>query len=144
MESPMRPLEDVAPNYLRAVEYWIGAPSLSNGYQALKLCYEHDAQDLVEHIKSFVETVCHTVLHDTGIRLENSLPSTTELLIASLKALGLENTRGASKLDKVLSAFNRLSDALTEMRNDNSTVAHGKDGFLDALLFEHRRTFLHA
>jgi hypothetical protein len=58
--------------------------------------------------------------------------------------LGLQNSRGASKLDKVLSAFNRLSDALSEMRNENGPVAHGKDGFLDAIEDDHARAFLHA
>jgi hypothetical protein len=65
------------------------------------------------------------------------------LFIAALKALGLQNSRGASKLDKVLSAFNKMSDALSEMRNENGPVAHGKDGFLDAIEEDHARSFLH-
>jgi hypothetical protein len=76
--------------------------------------------------------------------MPSSTPSTTDLLVAALSPLGLRNTRGASKLDKVLSGFNRLTDALTEMRNDNGPVAHGKDAFLDALTADHARAFLHA
>src|SRR5207245_2632995 len=52
------------------------------------------------------------------------------------------NTRGASKVDKLLSAHNRLTDALSEMRNENDPVAHGKDGFLETLTVNERRAFL--
>jgi hypothetical protein len=76
--------------------------------------------------------------------MPSATPSTTDLLVAALNPLGLRNTRGASKLDKVLSGFNRLADALTEMRNDNGPIAHGKDAFLDALTSDHARAFLHA
>ena len=44
----------------------------------------------------------------------------------------------------MLSGFNRLTDAISEMRNDNGPVAHGKDGFLDAVAADHARAFLHA
>jgi hypothetical protein len=37
-----------------------------------------------------------------------------------------------------------MTDALDEMRNENGPVAHGKDGFLDALEEDHARAFLHA
>lgn len=47
-----------------------------------------------------------------------------------------------SKLDKVLSAYNRLSDALNDCRNDVGPVAHGKDGFLDTLYRSQLRTYL--
>ncbi|VAV95285.1 hypothetical protein MNBD_ACTINO02-2293, partial [hydrothermal vent metagenome] len=60
----------------------------------------------------------------------------------ALSPLGLRNTRGANKLDKVLSGFNRLSDALAEMRNETGPVAHGKDGFLDPVTADHARVFL--
>jgi hypothetical protein len=63
--------------------------------------------------------------------------------VAALKTLGLENSRGASKLDKVLNAYNKMSDALSEMRNENGPVAHGKDGFLDVIEEDHARSFLH-
>jgi hypothetical protein len=71
-------------------------------------------------------------------------PNLTQYLNAALGVLGLQNARGASKLDKVLSAFNKMTDALDEMRNENGPVAHGKDGFLDAIEEDHARGFLHA
>lgn len=36
-----------------------------------------------------------------------------------------------------------MSDALSEMRNENGPVAHGKDGFLDVIEEDHSRSFLH-
>jgi hypothetical protein len=98
---------------------------------------------MVEQVKSFIESVCLTILGEFHQAMPSATPSTTELLIAALRPLGLQNTKGASKLDKILSAFNRLADALTEMRNEHGPLAHGKDGFVDALATDHTRAFVH-
>lgn len=132
------------PNYRRASERWPQAPALLQYHEAISNCIAGDGHGVVEHVKSFIECVCITILGEFGEPLPSSDPTSTELLVAALKPLGLQNTRGASKLDKVLSAFNRLSDALSEMRNENGPVAHGKDGFLDVIEEDHARAFLHA
>ena len=130
------------PNYRRASERWPQAPALLQYHEAISLCIAGNGHGVVEHVKSFIECVCTTILVEFGEQLPSE-PTSTELLVAALKPLGLQNTRGASKLDKVLSAFNRLSDALSEMRNENGPVAHGKDGFLDVIEEDHARAFLH-
>jgi hypothetical protein len=112
--------------------------------QALRACFDAHAHGLVEHVKSFIESVYLTIMGELREPMPSATPSTTDLLVAALKPLGLRNTRGASKLDKVLSGFNRLADALSEMRDDNGPVAHGKDAFLDAVTADHARAFLHA
>ncbi|HQT29621.1 MAG TPA: abortive infection family protein [Thiobacillus sp.] len=131
------------PNYRRASERWPQAPALLQYHEAISNCIAGDGHGVVEHVKSFIECVCITILGEFGEPLPSSGPTSTELLVAALKPLGLQNSRGASKLDKVLSAFNRLSDALSEMRNENGLVAHGKDGFLDVIEEDHARAFLH-
>jgi len=136
-------LDALAPNYRRARERWPDAPMLTRCYEALTMCFEGNTHGLVEHTKSFIESVCVTILGEFREPMPSSAPSTTDLLVAALRPLGLQNTRGASKLDKVLSGFNRLTDALTEMRNDHGAVAHGKDAFLDAVATDHARAFLH-
>lgn len=140
----MPDLDTLAPNYRRARQRWPDAPTLIKCHEALKACFDTSGHGLVEHVKSFIESVCLTIMGELREPMPSGTPSTTDLLIAALTPLGLKNTRGASKLDKVLSAFNRLADALTEMRNDNGPVAHGKDAFLDALTVDHARAFLHA
>lgn len=132
-----------APNYRRAQQRWPNAPTLLKCYDGLDNCYGGNGHGLVEHVKSFIETVCLTIMGELREPMPSSTPSTTDLLIAALGPLGLRNTRGASKLDKVLSGFNRLADAVTEMRNDHGPIAHGKDGFLDAVTTDHARAFLH-
>ncbi len=139
----MAELDALAPNYRRAQQRWSGAPMLAECYEALNLCFSGHAHGLVEHVKSFLESVCLTIMSEYRREMPSSTPTTTELLIAALAALGLENARGTSRLDKVLSAFNRLADALTEMRNEHGPVAHGKDGFLDPVAVDHARAFLH-
>lgn len=130
------------PNYRRASERWPQASSLLQYHEAISNCIAGNGHGVVEHVKSFIECVCITILGEFGEPLPSD-PTSTELLVAALKPLGCQNSRGASKLDKVLSAFNRLSDALSEMRNENGPVAHGKDGFLDAIEEDHARAFLH-
>jgi hypothetical protein len=140
----MADLDALAPNYRGAQQRWPDAPTLAKCHEALRACFDTNAHGLVEHVKSFIESVCLTIMGELREPMPSATPSTTDLLVAALNPLGLRNTRGASKLDKVLSGFNRLADALTEMRNDNGPIAHGKDAFLDALTADHARAFLHA
>ena len=140
----MADLDALAPNYHRAQRRWPAAPTLASCHRALDTCFANNGHGMVEHVKSFIESVCLTIMGEFGRPKPCSTPSTTDLLVAALDPLGLRNTRGASKLDKVLSGFNKLAEALTEMRNDNGPVAHGRDGFLDAVTTDHARAFLHA
>lgn len=137
----MIPLDEIAPNYRRAKDRWATAPTLAAHYHTVAEAYAGTGQALIEAVKSFLECTCRTIVADYGVTLTND-PSTTELLVATLDRLGLRNTRGASKFDRVLSAHNRLADALTECRNEDGAVAHGKDGFLDALAKHHVRLYL--
>jgi hypothetical protein len=104
--------------------------------------YNSYSFSLNETIKSFIESVCLTILVEFGQSMPTADPSTTDMLVETLRCLGFQNTRGASKLDKVFSAYNRLADALSDMRNENGPIAHGKDGFLDNLSNNHMRAFL--
>jgi hypothetical protein len=131
------------PNYARARDRWPQAQALAQHSDAIYACVSGNRHGVVEYVKSFIECVCATILGEFGERLPSSNPGSTELLGAALRALGFQNSRGASKLDSVLSGFNRLSDALNEMRNENGPVAHGRDGFLDAMEEDHARAYLH-
>ena len=139
----MADLDTLAPNYRRAQQRWPDAPMLSKYYEALTVCFSGSAHGLVEHVKSFIESVCLTIIVELDKTMQTSTPSTTEFIVAALDSLGLRNTKGADKFNKVLSGFNKLSDALGEMRNERGPVAHGRDGFLDAVSADHARVFLH-
>lgn len=132
----------LVPNFRQAKERWAEAPTLANHYQSLVNSYNGNGFALIETIKSFIESVCLTILVEFGQPMPAADPTMTQLLVEALRCLGFQNTRGASKLDKVLSNYNKLADALSDMRNENGTVAHGKDGFLDNLTKDHIRAFL--
>lgn len=132
----------LVPNFRQAKERWSEAPTLTSHYQSLVNSYQSNSFSIIETIKSFIESVCLTILVEFGQSMPTAVPTTTEMLVEALRCLGIQNTRGASKLDKVLSAYNRLADALSEMRNENGPIAHGKDGFLDSLSKNHMRAFL--
>jgi hypothetical protein len=136
------PLDELAPNFRKAMERWPEAATLADHYKAVDQCHCGSTHGLAETAKSFIECVCITILGEYGKAMPSSTPSTTELLVECLGLLGIKNTRGASKLDKVLSAHNKLADALSDMRNENGPVAHGKDGFLDALTATQLRAYL--
>ncbi len=130
------------PHLRQALEHWPDAPTLANHYQAVVDSYESNQHGLIETMKSFIECVCLTILGDYGKPMPSASPSSTEMLVEALKVLGLHNTRGASRLDRILSAYNKLSDTLGDMRNENGPIAHGKDGFLDNLTQNHIKPYL--
>jgi len=138
----MPDLDSIAPQFRLAMERWPEAPTLVNHYRAVSECYAGSGHGLIATVKSFIECVCLTILGEFGKPMPCSDPSTTELLVEALKPLGLENTRGTSGVNKLLAAHNRMADALSEMRNANDPVAHGRDGFLDALTANECRAFL--
>src|SRR5688572_25332808 len=132
----------LAPNFRQAKERWTEAPMLSSHYQALVDSYNGNSFTLIESIRSFIESVCLTTLGEFGKSMQKTDPTATEILVETLICLGFQNSRGTNKLDKVLSAYNRLTDALSDMRNENGPIAHGKDGFLDNITNNHMRAFL--
>jgi hypothetical protein len=135
-------LDEIAPNYKRACERWPTAPALEQHRSAVALCFEQNNHAQIECVKSFVESVCVTILNDFGKPLPDGAPTSTQLLVEALRILDRENTRGVEKLDSVLSAFVKLSNALSDMRNGHGAIAHGKDAFLDALTDDHTRAFV--
>ena len=140
----MADLDVLAPNYRRAQQRWPNAPTLAKCYEALVVCFSESTHGLVEHVQSFVESVCRTIIGELDAPLpQKDNPSTKELLRATLDPLELSNTRRASNLNTVLSGFNKLSEGLGDMRNHLGPVAHGKDGFLDPVSADHARAFLH-
>lgn len=138
----MNDLDVIAPNYRRAQRRWATAPLLRAHYEALATCWTDTGHGLVEYVKSFVECVCRTILAERGSSDVGHATSTT-LLILALESLGLHNSKGAHAIDKILSAFNKLSDALAEVRNQQGPIAHGKNGFVEPLSADHKRIVVH-
>lgn len=138
----MVPLDDIAPNFLRATNLWPGAPLLARHYNSLAAKYTGNDHGLIDTVKSFVECVCETVLGEYGKTMPTKTPSTTEYLGECLKLLGLEQGPGARELGRILSAHNKLADSLSDMRNANGPIVHGRDGFLDCITSNQSRVFL--
>ncbi len=137
----MEPFDAFAPQFRRAKERWPEAKTLATHYDAVVTSYDSGAYGIIASVKSFIECVCLTILGEFG-KTSSSDATTTFLLGEALRALGLDSGRGASKVGKLLSAHNRMADALNEMRNEHDPVAHGKDGFLDILTTNECRAFL--
>jgi len=138
-----RALDDIAPAFRAACERWPHAPNLQQHYNDLARTYEEEGSSLIELTKSFLEAVCWTVIHELGATPpDSSTPTTTELLSCVLDRLGLRNQRGVGPLGKVISGHNKLAEGLNELRNQDGSVAHGKDGFLDAISSRHARVYL--
>ena len=137
----MEPFDAFVPQFRRARERWQEAPTLASHYDAVVKSYEGIAYGIIASVKSFIECVCLTILGEFG-KTVPSETTTTFLLSEALRTLGLDSGRGASKVGKLLSAHNKMADALNEMRNEHDPVAHGKDGFLDTLTTNECRAFL--
>lgn len=135
-------LDTIAPNFRMVSDWWPDAPNLQNHYLAVVQSWNGNRHGLVEIVKSFVECVCRTILGEYGKPMPTSNLSTTAMLVEVLGLLGLKNTREGGDLSHILSAHNKLADALSDMRNERGPVAHGKDGFLDPLTANHLRIYL--
>ncbi|MCA9444208.1 MAG: abortive infection family protein, partial [Candidatus Omnitrophica bacterium] len=137
----MSSLDEIAPSFRRAKDRWPDAQNLKGHYEDLAATFDTSGSSLIELCKSYVETVCITILTELGDEgIERA--STTEYVTRTLEKLGLRQTRGAGAIGKVLSSLNRMADALTECRNADGGVAHGKDGFLDVITGRHARVYI--
>jgi hypothetical protein len=138
-----RPLDDIAPAIRAACERWPDAANLQQHYRDLARAWEEEGSSVIELTKSFLECVCWTVLNELSApKPDTSTPTTSELLSCVLDALGLRNQRGVGPLGKVISGHNKLAEGLNELRNQDGSVAHGRDGFLDAISTRHARVYL--
>lgn len=137
----MSKLDAIAPHFAMAARRWGDAANLRAHYEDLARTFDSDGCSTIELAKSFIESVCITLLNEFGQPVPPEVP-TTQYLRDALQVVGLSNTRGTDKFDKVLSAFNKLSDGLSDVRNQDGSVAHGKDGFLDTLTTQHARVFV--
>lgn len=136
-------LDEIAPAFRAACDRWPDASNLQQHYRDLARTWAEEGSSVIELTKSFLECVCWTVLNELNApKPDSSRPTTTELLSCVLDALGLRNQRGVGPLGKVISAHNKLAEGLNELRNQDGSVAHGKDGFLDALSNRHARVYL--
>lgn len=136
-------LDDIAPAFRAAITRWPDASNLKTHFADLASTFENNGSSLVELSKSFVEMVCITIITELGKELPaSSSPTTTELLGCALDALGIRNQRGSSALGTILSGYNKVSDGLTDVRNHEGSVGHGKDGFIDAISDRHARVYL--
>jgi hypothetical protein len=138
----MATFDDFTPNFLKAKERWLDAPLLASHYDAIVESYKGSGHDIIATSKSFVECVCRIILGEFGKPEPASDSNTTYLLSRALKAVGLANTKGASRLDDILTAHNKMADALSFVRNNYDAGAHGKDGFLDTLNTNECRAYL--
>lgn len=135
-------LPAIAPNYVRATKRWPDATLIRAQYESLEGAYSRGECSIPEHVKGYVECVCRTILQEYGKSLPESNPPFGQVLSAALKVVGLQNTRDGSSTSAIATCYNKLGEALNAARNDVGAVAHGRDGFLDALSANHMRTML--
>lgn len=136
-------LDDIAPAFKAAATRWSDAPNIQAHYADLASTFESNGSSLIELCKSFLEMICITIVAELGKDLPpSSRPTTTEYLRCALDALGIRNQRGSSALGTILSGYNKLSNGLADIRNQEGSVGHGKDGFIDAISERHARVYL--
>ncbi|MBU1186047.1 MAG: abortive infection family protein [Acidobacteria bacterium] len=136
-------LDDIAPAFRASVNRWPDAPNIQTHYADLASTFETNGSSLIELCKSFIEMVCITIINELNKDLPtSSRPTTTEYLGCALDALGIRNQRGSSALGTILSGYNKLSNGLSNIRNQEGSVGHGKDGFIDAISARHARVYL--
>jgi hypothetical protein len=136
-------LDDIAPAFRRALNRWPEANNIKAHYDDLSRTFENNGSSLIELCKSFLEMVCITVVTELdGEHPKSSRPTTTESLISALDVLGLRSKRGSSALGKIISGHIKIANGISDVRNHEGSVAHGKDGFIDTISDRHARVYL--
>lgn len=100
----MSDIRDYIPNYERACAVWPDAPNLRQCVDAVHRSADGLRHGLIEHVKSCVECLCITILNDRGDPVPTH-PNGIDLLRLALDSLGLQNTRGQSRIDAVAAAI---------------------------------------
>lgn len=134
-------LDELAPSFRAAREVWPDAPNLADHYEDLAKTYELNGNSVIELCKSFVEMVCITIINERGKEVPINA-SAAEYLVQAMKAVGLEQERGSSELSTTLSAHNKLCKSLNDIRNNEGSVAHGLDGFIDSISDRHAKIYI--
>src|ERR1035441_8058544 len=60
--SVMEAFDAFVPHFRRAKERWPDAPTLAQGYDAVRESYDGSSHDIIGSSKSFIECVCRTIL----------------------------------------------------------------------------------
>lgn len=127
----MTRLDEIAPNFRRAVMRWPEANHLAAHHRNLAIAMDGNAIGVLDYAKSFLESVCRTILKDAGEFIDAN-PEPVWLFSRALETVGLGNEKGKSRVfNKLLSAQRDLVVALTQVRDSDGAISHGKDGFLD-------------
>jgi len=127
-------LDEIAPAFRAARERWPDAPNLRQHYDDLVRTWEGNGSSLIELIRSFLEAVCWTVIEELDARRPSSMtPSTHQVLRCTLDAVGLSNQRGYGSFDDLISGLNKLTKSIDDLRRNEGSVAHGKDGFIGTI-----------
>lgn len=138
----MTRLDNIAPNYGRAVSVWPTAQRLVRYNSELESAVENNEHGQIELVKAYIECVCTTVCVDRGVDVPEKA-SLQGLFRLALDSTGNRHPKDSSELSAVLGSFNSLCDALSTVRNKKGPTAHGRDGFLESVAPDHSRAFLH-
>lgn len=120
-------LDDIAPNYARAVGVWPTAQRLVRYNSELESAVENNEHGQTELIKAYIECVCTTVCVDRGVDVPEKA-SLQGLFRLALDSTGNRHPKDSSELSTVFGSFNSLCDALSTARNKKGTTAHGRLG----------------
>ena len=138
----MTNINELTTNFERVKNRWVDAQNLQSHYDDLINSLKNNSISIIELCKSFLEMVCITIINELGEPVPLNGSSTTQYLGITLDKLGIRNTRGACAFDKILSGYNKIADGITDVRNNEGGVAHGRDGFFDIISERHIRVYL--
>ena len=128
----MANLDALAPNYRRAQQRWPGAPMLVQSYDALAACFSGSAHGLIEHVKSFIESVCRTVLGERKVSYAaaDDLPKLFKSASQNLPYLPSTASDAADarkSLRKTLNGLGTTIQGICELRNQCGFASHGSE-----------------
>lgn len=136
-------MSDWYPAIRECCAYWDGAAMLHQTFQSFESDFAAENDACIDSAKSIVESVCQIIVDELDDPSDpqkpgESNPKFSKWVSCAVRVLKLGRTADAHVRD-LISAHNKLAEALGKLRNDCGPVSHGKPAFLDRLSQHHRR-----
>lgn len=136
-------MSDWYPAIRECCAYWDGAAMLHQTFESFESDFENENDACIDSAKSIVESVCRIIVEELDDpndpkKPDEASPNFSKWVSCAVRVLKLGRTADEHVRD-LITAHNKLADALGKLRNECGPVSHGRPAFLDRLSQHHRR-----
>lgn len=140
-------LTDLSANLVKTIAIKLNTDYVSQQITRMNAALESDPDLAIGTAKEFLETICKTILNETGVETDNKkLPQLVRLTQRELKLVREdipEHAKAADTIRNLLSSLTTISSNIAELRNPYGT-GHGRGANFQGLQSRHARLAVNA